>query len=220
MRRRRPPCGPARPDHLLRCALPAALPRAGQGRRRGAHRARRLHRPTGEAHWEVLLRARAIETGGFVLAAAQGGRPRGRPRHLGPRLVVAPWGRVWPKLDHDEPGVLLADLDLASGRQGGAAAIPDARHSAAFPGAEGGRRGRHDPLRPHLRRSTTSKAGSGPSKRLRRPAGARTGGMPGLRLQGGAQADHGPGRRGRDEAAVRGRAAAPLPGSEGRDGGS
>ncbi len=52
-------------------------------------------RPTGEAHWHVLLRARAIETGSaFVLAPAQGGRfPRGRPRHLWPLPSHHPLGR-------------------------------------------------------------------------------------------------------------------------------
>lgn len=70
-------------------------------------------RPTGEAHWEVLLRARAIETGAFVLAPAQGGFHEDGRGTFGHSLVVAPWGQVIAKLDHDEPGVLLADLDMA-----------------------------------------------------------------------------------------------------------
>lgn len=70
-------------------------------------------RPTGEAHWEVLLRARAIETGSFMLAPAQGGfHEDGRGTH-GRSLAVAPWGEVIARLDHDEPGVLFADLDLS-----------------------------------------------------------------------------------------------------------
>ena len=69
-------------------------------------------RPTGQAHWRVLLRARAIETGAFILAPAQGGfHEDGRGTH-GHSLVASPWGEVIAELDHDEPGVLMADLDL------------------------------------------------------------------------------------------------------------
>jgi predicted amidohydrolase len=71
-------------------------------------------RPTGEAHWEVLLRARAIETGSFVLAPAQGGRHEDGRGTWGRSLAIGPWGEVIARLDHDEPGVLLADLDLAA----------------------------------------------------------------------------------------------------------
>ena len=70
-------------------------------------------RPTGEAHWEVLLRARAIETGSFVLAPAQGGFHEDGRGTWGHTLAIAPWGEVIGQLDHDEPGVLLADIDLA-----------------------------------------------------------------------------------------------------------
>jgi predicted amidohydrolase len=69
--------------------------------------------PTGRAHWEVLLRARAIETGCYVVAAAQGGlHPNGRAT-WGHSMVVDPWGEVVAGLDGDAPGVLVADLDLA-----------------------------------------------------------------------------------------------------------
>jgi predicted amidohydrolase len=71
-------------------------------------------RPTGQAHWEVLLRARAIETGSYVLAPAQGGFHEDGRGTWGRSLVVGPWGEVIARLDHDEPGVLLADLDLAA----------------------------------------------------------------------------------------------------------
>jgi predicted amidohydrolase len=71
-------------------------------------------RPTGEAHWEILLRARAIETGAFVLAAAQGGVHEDGRGTWGHSMAVGPWGEVVAKLDHDEPGVLFADLDLAA----------------------------------------------------------------------------------------------------------
>jgi len=71
-------------------------------------------RATGQAHWEVLLRARAIETGSFVLAPAQGGFHEDGRGTYGHSMVIGPWGEVLGRLDHDEPGVLLADLDLAA----------------------------------------------------------------------------------------------------------
>jgi predicted amidohydrolase len=70
--------------------------------------------PTGQAHWEVLLRARAIETAAFVLAAAQGGRHEDGRATYGHSMIIDPWGKVVAKLDHDEPGFLVADLDLDS----------------------------------------------------------------------------------------------------------
>ncbi|MBJ7578727.1 carbon-nitrogen hydrolase family protein [Devosia sp. MC532] len=70
--------------------------------------------PTGQAHWHVLLRARAIETGSYVIAAAQGGHhPNGRATY-GHSLIIDPWGKVIAELDHDRPGVLIADVDLAA----------------------------------------------------------------------------------------------------------
>ncbi|WP_395670223.1 carbon-nitrogen hydrolase family protein [Phenylobacterium sp.] len=71
-------------------------------------------RPTGEAHWEILLRARAIETGSFVLAPAQGGFHEDGRGTWGRSIAVGPWGEILGVLDHDEPGVLFADLDLAA----------------------------------------------------------------------------------------------------------
>src|SRR5690606_32515277 len=66
--------------------------------------------PTGQAHWHVLLRARAIETGSYVIAAAQGGsHANGRATYCH-SLIVDPWGRVIAELDHDAPGVLVADI--------------------------------------------------------------------------------------------------------------
>lgn len=71
-------------------------------------------RPTGEAHWETLLRARAIETGAFVLAAAQGGVHEDGRATWGHSVAIDPWGAVIGKLDHDEPGLLVVDLKLAA----------------------------------------------------------------------------------------------------------
>lgn len=65
---------------------------------------------TGRAHWELLLRARAVENQCYVLAAAQGGRhPTGRLTH-GNSMVVDPWGEVLARMDKGE-GVVLAELD-------------------------------------------------------------------------------------------------------------
>lgn len=69
--------------------------------------------PTGQAHWEVLLRARAIETGSFVLAPAQGGEHEDGRVTYGHSLVVDPWGTVIARKEDDEPGLLFADLDLS-----------------------------------------------------------------------------------------------------------
>jgi predicted amidohydrolase len=69
-------------------------------------------KPTGQAHWEILLRARAIETGAFIVAAAQGGVHEDGRTTWGHSTIVGPWGEIIVKLDHDEPGVLIADLDL------------------------------------------------------------------------------------------------------------
>lgn len=90
-------------------------------------------RPTGQAHWEVLLRARAIETGAFVLAAAQGGRHEDGRGTWGRSMAVGPWGEVLGVLDHDEPGVLVADLDLAAVGKA-RAAIPALANARPFTG--------------------------------------------------------------------------------------
>lgn len=68
--------------------------------------------PTGQAHWETLLRARAIETHCFVIAPAQGGRHEDGRATYGHSLIIDPWGKVLAALDHDAPGFIVADLDL------------------------------------------------------------------------------------------------------------
>ncbi|MDO8799142.1 carbon-nitrogen hydrolase family protein [Phenylobacterium sp.] len=88
-------------------------------------------RPTGEAHWEILLRARAIETGSFVLAPAQGGFHEDRRGTWGHTIAIAPWGEIIGQLDHDEPGVLVVDLDLAAVAKA-RAAIPALANARAF----------------------------------------------------------------------------------------
>jgi len=90
-------------------------------------------RPTGEAHWEVLMRARAIETGSFVLAPAQGGFHEDGRGTWGRSIAIGPWGEVLALADHDEPGVVIAELDLdavAKARQ----AIPALKNERSFSG--------------------------------------------------------------------------------------
>src|SRR5262249_35405249 len=69
-------------------------------------------RQTGEAHWHVLNRARAIENGCYVLAAAQGGRHENGRETYGHSLVVDPWGRIVAE-GGTEPGVVMAEVDPA-----------------------------------------------------------------------------------------------------------
>jgi predicted amidohydrolase len=87
-------------------------------------------RQTGEAHWHVLTRARAIENGCFVLAAAQGGKHESGRETYGHSLVVDPWGRVLVEAG-GEPGVVLASIDpaeVAAAR----AKVPSLQHGRRF----------------------------------------------------------------------------------------
>ena len=119
---------------LLRPPVPTALPRSGAGGGGGADACPRPSpsRP-GEAHWHVLLRARAIETGAFVLAPAQSGThpaATGRPRTTyGHSLAVSPWGEVLADAG-EGVGVVFAEIDpaeVARARGDGALARPRPR---------------------------------------------------------------------------------------------
>ncbi|NOZ32256.1 MAG: carbon-nitrogen hydrolase family protein [Alphaproteobacteria bacterium] len=70
--------------------------------------------PTGQAHWSTLVRARAIENGAFVVAAAQGGHHENGRTTYGHSMIVDPWGQVLAEIDHDRPGFALASLDPAA----------------------------------------------------------------------------------------------------------
>ena len=85
---------------------------------------------TGEAHWHVLLRARAIENGCFVFAAAQGGTHENGRETFGHSLAIDPWGRVLAE-GGVEPAVVLADVDLAA-IAGARARIPSLQHGRRF----------------------------------------------------------------------------------------
>lgn len=71
-------------------------------------------RPTGEAHWHVLLRARAIETGCYVIAAAQAGTHENGRQTYGHSMIIDPWGQILAELDGDTPGVALADIEVTA----------------------------------------------------------------------------------------------------------
>jgi predicted amidohydrolase len=88
--------------------------------------------PTGEAHWHVLLRARAIENGAFVVAPAQGGLHANGRKTYGHSLIVAPWGEVLAEAG-TEPGVILADIDPALSVLA-RARIPSLQHDRGFVG--------------------------------------------------------------------------------------
>ena len=87
-------------------------------------------RQTGEAHWHVLHRARAIETGSFMISAAQGGVHEDGRETYGHSLIVDPWGRVLAE-GGTEPGVVMAEIDtslVADAR----ARIPTLKNSRPF----------------------------------------------------------------------------------------
>ena len=88
-------------------------------------------RQTGEAHWHVLQRARAIENGAFVIAAAQVGVHEDGRETYGHSLIVDPWGRVLAEADHDEPAVVLADLDIAASAAA-RAKVPNLKNAREF----------------------------------------------------------------------------------------
>ena len=69
-------------------------------------------RITGRAHWHVLLRSRAIETGCFIIAPAQGGTHQDGRETYGHSLIIDPWGEILAEGGVD-PGVIVATLDLA-----------------------------------------------------------------------------------------------------------
>ena len=87
-------------------------------------------RQTGEAHWSVLHRARAIETGSFMISAAQGGVHEDGRETWGHSIIVDPWGRVLAE-GGTEPGLVMAEIDpalVADAR----ARIPSLKHTRPF----------------------------------------------------------------------------------------
>ncbi len=87
---------------------------------------------TGKAHWHVLLRARAIENGAFVMAPAQGGTHANGRKTYGHSLIVAPWGEILAE-GGTEPGVVLADIDPALSTDA-RARVPNLLHDRTYEG--------------------------------------------------------------------------------------
>ena len=88
-------------------------------------------RQTGEAHWHVLLRARAIENGAFMIAAAQGGVHEDGRETYGHSLIVDPWGRVVAEIAGNEPGIAVAEIDTAA-VAAARAKIPNLKNARSF----------------------------------------------------------------------------------------
>lgn len=88
--------------------------------------------PTGRAHWHVLLRARAIETGAFILAPAQTGIHDGGRGTYGHSVIISPWGEVLADAG-EEPGIILADLDLSKVEEA-RRMVPSLGHDRTFTG--------------------------------------------------------------------------------------
>ncbi|WP_428408322.1 carbon-nitrogen hydrolase family protein [Hyphococcus sp.] len=74
-------------------------------------------RQTGIAHWKTLLTARAIETGSFVVAPAQGGTHEDGRETYGHSLIIGPWGEVLAEAPGDEPGIVLAEINPAAAKE-------------------------------------------------------------------------------------------------------
>ncbi len=85
---------------------------------------------TGEAHWHVLMRARAIENTCFVFAAAQGGKHENGRETFGHSLIVDPWGRILAE-GGTEPGVVMAEIDPAKVSEA-RARMPSLQHGRRF----------------------------------------------------------------------------------------
>lgn len=86
--------------------------------------------PTGEAHWHVLQRARAIETGCFVIAPAQGGNHENNRHTFGHSLIIDPWGQILAEGGTD-PGIIWADIDPARVTEA-RTRVPALRHDREF----------------------------------------------------------------------------------------
>ncbi|MCG6121456.1 MAG: carbon-nitrogen hydrolase family protein [Microvirga sp.] len=87
-------------------------------------------RQTGEAHWVALNRARAIETGSFMISAAQGGTHEDGRETFGHSIIVSPWGEVLAE-GGTEPGVFGAEIDLAE-VEAARRRVPNLRHDRDF----------------------------------------------------------------------------------------
>lgn len=88
-------------------------------------------RQTGEAHWEILLRARAIENGVYIIAAAQAGVHEDGRETFGHSIIIDPWGRVLASAGGTGEAIVLAELDVAAVKAAHDK-IPNLRNGRAF----------------------------------------------------------------------------------------
>lgn len=96
-------------------------------------------RQTGEAHWEILLRARAIENGFFLIAATQGGVHEDGRETFGHSMIVDPWGRVLAEAGPSGEAVITADIDVSAvaAARGKIPNLKNARDFTVVPAGEG-----------------------------------------------------------------------------------
>jgi deaminated glutathione amidase len=86
---------------------------------------------TGEAHWEILLRARAIENGAFLIAAAQAGLHEDGRETFGHSMIIDPWGKVLASAGGSGEGIVLAEIDVADVKAA-RAKIPNLKNGREF----------------------------------------------------------------------------------------
>jgi predicted amidohydrolase len=86
---------------------------------------------TGEAHWEILLRARAIENGAFLIAAAQAGSHEDGRRTFGHSMIIDPWGKLLASAGSEGEAVLVAEIDIDAVKAA-RAKIPNLKNARDF----------------------------------------------------------------------------------------
>ena len=86
---------------------------------------------TGEAHWEILIRARAIENGAFLVAAAQAGLHEDGRETFGHSMIVDPWGRIVASAGGEGEAVVLGEIELGS-VAAARAKIPNLKNAREF----------------------------------------------------------------------------------------
>lgn len=86
---------------------------------------------TGQAHWETLLRARAIETGSFVIAPAQCGEHEGKRKTYGHSMIVGPWGQVLAEKTEDTTGYITRKIDFLDVTKS-RVAVPSLQHDRTY----------------------------------------------------------------------------------------
>lgn len=86
---------------------------------------------TGKVHWETLLRARAIETGSYILAPAQCGEHPGKRKTHGHSMIINPWGKILEVREEDTPGFIMSKIDLTTVSKA-RTAIPSLEHDRSY----------------------------------------------------------------------------------------